>query len=84
MPVTSTTRAQTSSMRVFAAKSEEQRLLGKAEFGQIRADLVTACERVNANDAVLNSDSEKFLKVLASKVERVSSSAADAHNQTVD
>ena len=44
-------RANIESMLAFAIKSEEQ--AGKAERDQIRADLVMACERVNANDAAI-------------------------------
>ena len=52
-------RANIESMRAFAVKSETQRIAGKAERDQIRADLVTACERVNANDTALKADFEK-------------------------
>ena len=43
-------------MRVFVGKSKAQRVAGKAERDQIRADLVTACVRVDANDAAPEAD----------------------------
>ena len=52
-------RADIESMHAFADKSEEQRIAGKSERDQICDDLVTACERVNANYAALKADSEK-------------------------
>ena len=76
-------RANIEGMRVFAGKFREQLVAAKVERDQIRVDLVTACERVDAKYVALKADSEKFQKILEKEVERLTSSRADAPKQTV-
>ena len=44
-------RSNIEGMRVLSEKAQEQPTVGKTERDQLRADLVTAGERVDANDA---------------------------------
>ena len=60
-------RANIESMRVFAGKSQEQLVVCKTERDQIRADLMRAFERVDANDVDLKADSEKSTRSLTGR-----------------